>query len=341
MSARRGLAAGSAALVFLFAVSFAAAASLHTAASRTPITVNATPIAFFDTRDPERTRFGALVFRGGLVLTSNHQAFGGISALHMQSDGAHFLAVTDNGSWLRARIVYKDGRPAGVADAEIAPVLGPDGAALARRGWFDMESLTERDGVFYVGIERVERIVKFDMRKDGLAARGQPIPVPADFKTFTFNKSLECLAAPPQGAALSGKLIAVTERSLDAAGNHRAFLLEGDKVERFSVQRSGGFDVSDCAILPPRDLLLLERSFSLLAGIAMRIRRIPLADLKEGAVVDGPALITADMAFQIDNMEGLGVHRTPDGETVLTLVSDDNFSMLQRTLLLQFTLEGE
>jgi hypothetical protein len=37
-------------------------------------------------------------------------------------------------------------------------------------------------------------------------------------------------------------------------------------------------------------------------------------------------------------MEGLSVHRLPGGEVVLTLVSDDNFSVLQRTLLLQFTL---
>jgi len=29
---------------------------------------------------------------------------------------------------------------------------------------------------------------------------------------------------------------------------------------------------------------------------------------------------------------------TPEGDTVLTMVSDDNFSLLQRTLLLQFTL---
>ena len=40
-------------------------------------------------------------------------------------------------------------------------------------------------------------------------------------------------------------------------------------------------------------------------------------------------------------MEGLAVHRDADGETVLTLISDDNFSPLQRTLLLQFTLVGE
>jgi hypothetical protein len=174
-----------------------------------------------------------------------------------------------------------------------------------------------------------------------LTARGQPIPVPSDFKTFKYNKSLECLAAPAQGAPLSGKLIVVTERSLDAAGNHRAFLLDGDKVERFTVKRSDDFDVSDCTVLPPNDLLLLERSFSPLRGVAMRIRRIPLASLKEGALADGPALITADMGYQIDNMEGIGLHRTSDGETVLTLVSDDNFSFVQRNLLLQFVIVGE
>jgi hypothetical protein len=37
-------------------------------------------------------------------------------------------------------------------------------------------------------------------------------------------------------------------------------------------------------------------------------------------------------------MEGIDTHVTAGGETVLTMVSDDNFSMLQRTLLLQFTL---
>jgi hypothetical protein len=223
----------------------------------------------------------------------------------------------------------------------MAPALGPDGTPLADRGWFDMESLAERDGQFYVGIERVEQIVRFDLTKFGFAARGEPIKVPAEFRTFKFNKSLECLAAPPQGGPLAGDLIAVTERSLDAHGNHRAFLFEGDRVARFAVKRSDDFDVSDCAVLPSHDLLLLERSFSLTKGLAMRLRRIPLAALKDGAVVDGPVLATADMGYQIDNMEGIGVSRGADGETILTLVSDDNFSVIQRTLLLQFALVGE
>ena len=73
----------------------------------------------------------------------------------------------------------------------------------------------------------------------------------------------------------------------------------------------------------------------------MRIRRVPLAAIAPGELVDGRELIFADMGFQIDNMEGLGVHRTAAGGIILTLVSDDNFSALQRTILLQFKLVEE
>ncbi len=47
------------------------------------------------------------------------------------------------------------------------------------------------------------------------------------------------------------------------------------------------------------------------------------------------------MGYQIDKMEGIGLHRAPDGETVLTLVSADSFSIVQRNLLLQFAIVGE
>ena len=47
----------------------------------------------------------------------------------------------------------------------------------------------------------------------------------------------------------------------------------------------------------------------------------------------------ADLAQQIDNMEGIAVHEGRKGETIVTLISDDNFNrFLQRTVLLQFRL---
>jgi hypothetical protein len=321
--------------------SFAGAEALRFSAAQTRIAIQATPIIAFDNRDPLKTRFGVLEFRGGLALTATYEPFGGVSAIHVESDGGHFLAATDRGSWLRGRIVYRDGKPADIADAEMAPILGSDAKPLAARGWYDVESLTEIDGMLYIGIERVEKIVRFNYRRDGLLARGEPIAVPPDFKTFAYNKSLECLAAPPKGAPLAGSLIVVTEHSLDSAGNHRSFLIEGDHVERFSVARSDDYDISDCTILPPGDFLLLERRYSPARSVAMRIRRVPLVSIKPAALVDGQPLIEADLAHQIDNMEGIAVHRNARGETIITLVSDDNFSVIHRNLLLQFTLVAE
>jgi hypothetical protein len=39
-------------------------------------------------------------------------------------------------------------------------------------------------------------------------------------------------------------------------------------------------------------------------------------------------------------MEGLAIRRTPEGAVIFTMVSDDNFSVVQRTLLLEFRYDG-
>jgi hypothetical protein len=159
-------------------------------------------------------------------------------------------------------------------------------------------------------------------------------------KDLPSNKGIEALVAVPKGGPLAGSLIAVSEAGLDEAGDIKAFLIGGPSPGAFSVRRLNDFDISDATLLSAKELLILERRFSYLSGVAMRIRRIPLAAIRPGAVVDGPVLLEADLGFQIDNMEGLSVHRTPAGDTVLTLVSDDNFSPIQRTVLLQFALVG-
>lgn len=322
---------------------FAVAQGLRYAQAPEKIEVRAFPITAFDNRDPTRVRFGALEFRGGLELTSGVSAFGGISGLLMP-DHEHIVAITDHGSWLKARLVYDDGRLTTLAKTEMAPLLGANGTPLAAKKANDAESITRIGDDVFVGIERVERIVRFDYGKVGFAARGTDIRVPADFKSFARNAGLECLVAPQPGQPNAGKLVAITERSLDAAGNHRAFVLDPNAkvgnagVLRFSVQRSDDFDITDCAVLPPGDLLILERRFSPARGVAMRMRRLPLDAIADGALVNGQVLIEADLGYQIDNMEGIAVTRNAAGETIITVVSDDNFSPIQRNLILQFTL---
>jgi hypothetical protein len=302
------------------------------------IEVTAEPFASFSYNDPTRRQFGLLEFRGGLVLSSRFRHFGGLSSFRVAADGAHFIAASDHGWWLRGRITYEGTRPTGIAEAEMAAMLGPDGRPLAARGWYDTESIAEDGGTLYVGIERVNRIVRFDYGKDGLLARAQPIEVPPGVRTLPNNKGLEALVFVPRNLPLGGTLIAMSERGLDKAGNNLAFLIGGPRPGTFSVKRNADFDISDAALLPPGGLLVLERKFSWTSGLFIRIRRLALSDVQPGALVDGPVLFEADLGYAIDNMEGLSVHRSAGGETVLTLISDDNFSILQRTLLLQFTL---
>jgi hypothetical protein len=309
------------------------------------IVIRSQAVEAFDPREPSRTHFGALEFRGGLILESAHRDFGGLSSLRIMADGERFLSVTDKGNWLRGRIVYLGKAPIAIADAEMAPTLGPDGKPLRSRGWYDAEALAVADGVAYVGIERVNQVVRFDTAKDGLRARARPLTVPPGMKLLPHNQSIECLEMAPKGSPLAGTLISISERGLDTGGNLMGFLIGGANLKGgggvFSLKRTDDFDVSDCAATPDGNLLVLERRFSWVRGLAIRIRSVPLTTIKPGALVDGRELIFADMGSQIDNMEGLSVHRAADGAVVLTLISDDNFSPLQRNLLLQFTLVGE
>ena len=302
------------------------------------IEVNARPIPSFDNRDRSRVRFGSLEYRSGLILTSRFRGFGGLSGLRLDAKGDRFIAISDKGGWFTGRIVYGGREMTGLDDVEASPMLGPDGKPITSRGWFDTEALALDGSLVYVGIERVNQVLRFDFAKGFTRARGELVPLPPAARKLPYNKGIEALAVVPKGLPLAGTLIAISERGLDAQGNILAFLIGGKTPGQFGVHRTDNFDVSDAVLLPSGDLLLLERKFSWLGGIGIRIRRIPIASIAPGAVIDGPSIFGADLGNEVDNMEGIDAHVTPEGDTVLTLVSDDNFSMIQRNLLLQFTL---
>jgi hypothetical protein len=309
-----------------------------------PLVIEARPIASFEPRDPEKKRFGALEFRGGLVLTSHDRDFGGWSALWRDPNGGgKLVALSDQGVWLTAAPVYRDGRIAGLGNATIGPVLGAKGEILARTRAYDTESLTiAPDGRACIGIERVHEVrCTPDFGRTGLLSRMAPIPVPPEVKRLPSNKSLEAVGIAPAASPLAGAVVAIAERSGGIEEPTTGFILTGAHRGTFKVVRRDHFDVTDLAFLPDGDMLILERFYAPLSGVGMRIRRIAGATIRPGAVLDGPVLIQADLGQQIDNMEGLAIHRNEKGETILTLISDDNFSWLQRTVLLEFALAGE
>jgi hypothetical protein len=322
-------------LIFFFVCSSFGFAQLETPSQETSITVNALPIAAFETENPAQRNFGSLEFRGGFALSSTPKPIGGISGLSVQPDGEHFIALSDRATWLRGRIVYEGNRPVGISDAIVAPVLNLEGKPEPK---WDTESIASDDGTLYVSLERIHSILRFEYGKKGLLAGGQLIQTPPELKDLPFNQGLEAMVFVPKKFRLAGTIIALSEQALTEEGNLKSFLIGGPTPGTFSVKRTDGYSISDAAILPGGDILILERQYSLDRGVSMRIRRIRIEDIKPGALVDGLAIIEAGAGYQVDNMEALSVHRGRSGEVILTLMSDDNFSPIQRTLLLQFAL---
>ncbi len=322
-------------------VGLRAGASLHGGDEPARITVDATPIASFLEISPDRTRFGDWAFRSGLVLSSGAAGFGGLSGLWRHADGIGLVALTDNAQWLTAELAYSGGRLSGLSSAALAPILGEDGVPLRRTRAYDTEGLAiTGEGIAYVGIERVHEVRRFDWARDGVQARGVALPMPAETRDLPANGSFEAVAVAPPGHPLAGAVLAIAEeaRSGEAAPT-RGWVLTGPHRFEFEVARSSDFDITDAAFLPSGEMLLLERRYSPARGVACRMRRIAADAIRPGATIDGGIIFEADGTSVIDNMEGMALHRdAATGATVVTLVSDDNFSPLQRTVLLEFAL---
>ena len=305
------------------------------------MTITARPIDRFRIGYDD-TRFGPFEFVGGLEMVSTGRDFGSLSAFRFTAPGSSFVGVADTGFWYFGTVTRDaDGRPEGFADFRMVPFVDEAGTPVREKWYVDAEGLALRDGKAIVGFEREHRIAEFDLDPDHMAAatRTYDFLVPAyelrqnrGFETVTF--------AHPQGIH-EGGMVVVSEKSLDRDGNIFAAILEGPDRGVFSVKRNGEFDITDGSFLPDGDLLLLERRYSMASGVAMRLRRIYGESIRAGALADGPVLMEADMGYQIDNMEGLDVWRRDDGALVVSLVSDDNHSILQRNLYLEFVLHDE
>ncbi|MGD1932929.1 MAG: esterase-like activity of phytase family protein [Candidatus Phaeomarinobacter sp.] len=307
-------------------------------------TADAVPVAYgqvalnpSDSDDALRSPAGdsPFFYRGGLVVRSDDDRFGGISGLRVADNGKSLIAVTDTGMWLTASLAYSGKALAGISSLTLAPMLDTNGQSIAgNKRMGDAEAMVALpDGRIAVSFERRHRVWAYDLAGEGFEAIAQPLPIIPELKDAVNNKGLEALASLPDGS-----LLAITEATMGAEDQIKGWRVkDGDRVS-VSLKRIAPFDLTDMALLPSGDLLTLERRFSTLGGVGAQIRRIPASTLEQGAPLDGNIIYRSTAGQTIDNMEGIAVRTTPDGRTLVYVVSDDNFNPLQRTLLLMFEL---
>lgn len=266
---------------------------------------------------------------GALALTSPDARFGGLSGLALTPDGAGFIAVSDRGPLFRGRLLRDaDGALSGVTDVTIEPLRDPRGAPR-RFGDDDAEGLAlAPDGALYVSFEGDDpRIWRYD--HPGAPAR--PAPHAPGFADLQRNSGLEALAL-----TADGDLLTIPERSGALDRPFPVFRLPAGS-SRWDVgrlPRVPPYLVTGADVGPDGLLYVVERDFVLLGGFSWRIRRADLADwpdLRPETLVE--------VRGGLDNMESIDVQARPGGGLRLTLVTDDNYQGLQRTLLLELALD--
>ncbi|HEY0291873.1 MAG TPA: esterase-like activity of phytase family protein [Hansschlegelia sp.] len=317
----------------LIAASFSVA-SAAVADDAAAVDVSVKPIERFDSRTPIGGAYGHLIFLGGLQISSSDPDFGGLSGLRLGGDGRSFTAISDRGNWFHGALAYEGTRLAGVSEVTRSPTPGRDGKPLAGRRGLDTEALEIQGRTAWVSSERVTWLTRYALRPDGLPqGRGVAVRLPGIAIKAPRNEGYEAIAALP-----SGGVVLVGEKFLDDNGDNRAFVVGIAAPYAFAVRRTDDFSPTDLTQLPGGGFALLERRWRPPFSLTVRIRRLAGSDIKPGAIIDGPVLMEATLAQAIDNFEGISAHRSAGGRTVLTLVSDDNFSIFQRTLLMQFAL---
>jgi hypothetical protein len=246
--------------------------------------------------------------------------------------------IGDFSTYVTARLVREDDRLVGLADAQIGTLFpgGGDPKTMGDAEDVALDPSHQSRGVI-VRERQPNAMLTFDLA-DGRPTNLQPRLVGAPNRVLRSNSGLESVAYAPATSPLAGEIVAIAERPRRGETDLTGWIAGKGS---FTIVRHDDFDVSSARFLPDGDLILLERRYAPAWGIAMRLRRIAGDTIKVGARLDGDVLLDAGMTSQIDNMEGLAVSQDASGRIILTLVSDDNFSILQRTLILQFALHED
>ena len=282
---------------------------------------------------PEKTGrgWGGLSIEAAFDLRSSDQRFGGLSGLWLSDDAKRLIAVSDEGLLWQARLEHDiHGRLLNI-DSWTMSGITKRPEDIEERFDFDAEALAwdgERGLVIaFEGDHRLRRLPLSDLQ-----AMPDRLPLPNGLGGHS-NSGIEALASLE-----GGKLLAIAERVGAWGGvGLSAWLIDGDRIDDLVYVPTPGFAPTGADRLDDA-IYIVERQFSLLGGFQSRLITVPAHEIRPGNHLHGRKLAAFRFGDIGENFEGIAAKRAPDGRTLIYLLADDNFSFLQRTVLLQLCL---
>ena len=287
------------------------------------VAIQSAPV-MLDPSDPGQTSAGDFTYAGGIALTSSETSrLHGLSDLVVDADG-QVLSVSDDGADLfTGRLALDgDGRLVGLTDGALRPLTGLDAQPLQGKAQTDAEGITRLgNGEILVSFEREHRVWRY-----APSTNRPPKPVAMPDVPMADNDGMEGLAAAPTVIA-DGYWVGIQP------GGIWFCRLNLSCEEKTGLPAPpAGYRLSSLTSGPRGELIILHHSYSPATGsrIIVTVVRDPLGARR----VAGRLALAPPMT--VDNFEGVAVVAKSNRDWRIYLLSDDNFSASQRTLLLAF-----
>ena len=271
-----------------------------------------------------RLNLDAVTLSGAWHLKSDESGFGGLSGLAALPSGS-LLAVTDDGKFVWIGVDRVTGEPDGTA--ALAPMRDRAGLVFDAKRDADAEDLTFRDGLAFVSFEQDHRIAAYDLESCGAAARAASVVDLGDVVSghrLKNNRGPEALAFANSGLSV-GFEMQVKGGSPIGQVRVDGTLAAMRQTEQPNLYLLTGMDHQDGL------QALVFRIYDPVRG--------PRAILSVHDETGEIAKATLRKPLPVDNFEGVAIGVGPDGGPRIWVISDDNFSRDQRTLLLALDLD--
>ncbi len=254
---------------------------------------------------------------------------GGISGLAWDADTATVYAVSDRGRVHHWRPRFAAGRLVGVELRASFPLHDRAGRPLqgdsADAEGVALEASSEGRRL-WISFEREHRIAPYDTQGRLLGAPRVPEPV----RDAGYNTGMEALA----GAGRQ-RLVGLERGPAGDGATTPIWSEPGGRVHAYPLAAEANSALTALAPAGPGRYLALERAYSPLRPIVITLKSIRWR-ASEGISVTPLARLSGGEGWHLDNFEGLAAL----GAGRYLMVSDDNFSTLQRTLLACFRTEA-
>jgi hypothetical protein len=331
-------------IIFTLLLAFSCVLSCVTCAVNTPETTQSSPYRIApNTWKNDDTQ--PIKLRGTVRLP--HHWFDGVNVTELSGiawDEADKIlyAINDRGSLFQLKLKFEHGK---LSDAKVikAVKLRDKNGKKLQKSNRDAEGLvletTPTGKHLLISFERQPRIERYDLNGHYLSRQPLTKKLTQIQNYQTPNKALEALTIHPTFG-----IITAPEWSLKSHSNTDITLFSADgknqwKLPRYPAKNSA---LVGLETLNDGSLLLMERTYnSLLSPIIISLRRVVLAPHCTNSTTTCTVNMLLEMnshkGWFIDNYEGISLHNNHN----FFIISDDNESPLQDTLLSYFQLVNE